>query len=227
MSAVDFFAAARAYKRELTGTTDKLTDDDVTVLNAATVGRWKPVKAATAPSGAGGPKTPGIAATPKGGLLRASQRGIDLIHSFETLKLMPYRDPGSKNGLPITCGWGTTVDENGGPIPLGVPWTREKADRLFARDLAKFEAGVNRLLGGARTTQAQFDALVSLAYNIGLDEDADTIAEGLGDSSLLRKHKAGDYAGAAEAFKAWRFNDGRELAGLKRRRAAEAALYKS
>lgn len=216
MSAVDFFAAARAYRREITGTQDGLTTEDVEALNAATVGRWKPK----------GPQTAGGAGTATGGALRASQRAIDLIHSFETLRLMPYRDPGSKNGLPITCGWGTTVDENGGPIPLGVPWTKEKADRLFARDLAKFEAGVNRLLGGAPTTQNQFDALLSLAYNIGLDEDADTIAEGLGDSSLLRKHKAGDYAGAAEAFKSWRFNDGRELKGLVRRRAAEAEMYR-
>ena len=96
----------------------------------------------------------------------------------------------------------------------------------LAADLAKFEDGVTRLLGGAPTTQNQFDALVSLGYNIGLDEDADTIAEGLGDSSLLRAHKAGDYAAAASKFIAWRFNDGREMRGLKRRREAEAKLYR-
>lgn len=157
--------------------------------------------------------------------LRASQRGIDLIHSFEQLRLTSYKDPGSKDGLPITCGWGTTRDDGGGPIKLGVVWTREKADRLFARDLAEFEQGVNLLLAGAPTTQSQFDALVSFAYNVGLDNDEDTKAEGLGDSSLLRKHLAGDYAGAKAAFGSWIYNDGKKMNGLVRRRDAEAALY--
>lgn len=157
--------------------------------------------------------------------MKASARCVATIHGFEQLRLTAYRDPGSKNGLPITCGWGTTVDENGKAIPLGAVWTREKADRLFARDLAAVEAGVNVLIAGRPTTQGQFDALVSFAYNAGLDMDGDGKAEGLGDSTLLRKHKAGDYAGAAAEFPKWIFNDGKKLAGLERRRAAERALY--
>ena len=155
--------------------------------------------------------------------LRTSQRGIDLIHSFETCKLEAYPDPGSKDGHPWTIGWGST----GSGISRGVRWTQEQCDERFKRDLAKFEDGVTRLLAGAPTTQNQFDALVSLAYNIGLDEDADTIAEGLGDSSLLRRHKAGDYERAADAFGSWVFNDGRKMRGLERRRAAEEAMYRS
>jgi lysozyme len=153
---------------------------------------------------------------------RCSQKGIDLMHSFESCRLEAYPDPGSSDGNPWTIGWGAT----GPGISRGVKWTQAQADARFASDLAKFEDGVTRLLGGAATTQGQFDALVSLAYNIGLDEDADTIAEGLGDSSLLRKHKAGDYEGAAKAFRSWRFNDGREMRGLVRRREAEAKLYR-
>lgn len=159
--------------------------------------------------------------------MKVSPKGVDLIHSFESLKLVSYKDPGSKNGLPITNGWGTTRDEGGGPIPLGATWDKAKADRLFARDLTAFEAGVNMLLNGAPTTQNQFDALVSFAYNVGLDIDDDNIAEGLGDSSLLKKHLRGDYAGARAEFAKWKFNDGKELKGLVRRRAAEAALYAS
>ena len=83
------------------------------------------------------------------------------------------------------------------------------------------------LLAGAATTQGQFDALVSFAYNVGLDIDDDTAAEGLGDSTLLRKHKAGDYAGAKAEFLKWVKNDGVVMKGLTRRRAAEAALYAS
>ena len=153
---------------------------------------------------------------------RVSPAGIALIHSFETCKLEAYPDPGSRDGHPWTIGWGST----GPDIKKGLKWTQAQCDARFALDLAKFEDGVTRLLGGAPTTQSQFDALVSLAYNIGLDEDADTIAEGLGDSSLLRKHKAGDYGGAAKAFRSWRFNDGREMRGLLRRREAEAKLYR-
>lgn len=158
--------------------------------------------------------------------MRASPAGVALIHRFETLRLNAYRDPGSRNGLPITCGWGTTVDEDGGPIALGAVWTREKADRLFARDLAMFETGVNVLLASAPTSQGQFDALVSFAYNAGLDNDGDGKAEGLGDSTLLRKHKAGDFAGAAAEFAKWKHNDGVVMEGLIRRRAAEVAMYR-
>lgn len=152
---------------------------------------------------------------------RVSQRGVDLIHSFETLKLTSYKDPGSKNGLPITCGWGTTVDENGGPIPLGAVWTKEKADRLFARDLAKVEAAVSKLIGSTPTTQGQYDALCSLAYNIGAGDG------GLKTSTLLRMHNNGDYAGAKGQFGRWVYNDGKKLNGLVRRRASEAELYAS
>ena len=160
------------------------------------------------------------AVTPPGGLL-PSAKAIDLIHSFESLRLNSYRDPGSRNGLPITNGWGTTIDENGEPIPLGAVWTREKADRLFARDLARFSQKVAALLGSAPTTQNQFDALVSFAYNVGAGEG------GLKTSTLLRKHMAGDYAGAKAEFARWNKNDGKVLNGLTKRRAAEAGLYGS
>lgn len=157
--------------------------------------------------------------------MRASAGGVALIHSFEQLRLTAYRDPGSSNGLPITNGWGSTRDLHGQPIKLGATWTREYADAVFARDLADFEQGVNVLIGSAPTTQNQFDALVSFAYNVGLDIDEDTKAEGLGDSTLLKKHLARDHAGAKTAFASWIYNDGRKMNGLIRRREAEAELY--
>jgi len=165
-----------------------------------------------------------VAAASRAGMT-TSQAGIDLIHSFESLKLKSYPDPGSKDGKPVTNGWGTTRDENGGPIPLGAVWTREKADRLFARDLRDVEVGVNVLLRGQPATQGQFDALVSFAYNVGLDMNNNGKAEGLGDSTLLRRHLAGDYAAAKAQFAAWNKNDGKVMPGLTRRRAAEAARY--
>lgn len=168
-----------------------------------------------------------IDASPSGNGRGVSRAAIDLIHGFETLKLTSYKDPGSRNGLPITNGWGSTTDLQGRAIPLGAVWTKEYADAKFAQDLARFEMGVNLLLNGAPTTQSQFDALVSFAYNVGLDNDGDGKAEGLGDSSLLKHHKAGDYTSAKAAFASWVFNDGKRMRGLERRRAAEAALYAS
>jgi len=157
---------------------------------------------------------------------RTSEAGIALIHSFESYKPTTYPDPGP-TGLPITGGWGTTRDENGRPFQLGVTHDRAYWDRLFVRDLGATETGVNLLLGNAPTTQGQFDAMVSFAYNVGLDIDDDEIAEGLGDSTLLKKHLRGDYAGAKAEFAKWNKSKGKVLAGLTRRRAAEAALYAS
>jgi lysozyme len=159
--------------------------------------------------------------------MKTSSKGIALMHSFESCELNAYPDPGSHDGKPVTIGWGATTDENGKPITLGTIWTQAQCDARFALHLREFEIGVNMLIKDKPTTQGQFDALVSFAYNVGLDIDDDAKAEGLGDSTLLRKHLAGDYEGAAAQFALWNKNDGKVMRGLTRRRAAEAALYKS
>ena len=150
---------------------------------------------------------------------KVSERGIDLIHSFESLKLTAYPDPGSRDGLPVTIGWGSTSDLEGRLIKLGTVWTRTQADAKFAQDLERFETGVAGAIGDAPTTQGQFDAMTSLAYNIGL--------AAFRKSTLLRMHKAGDHAGAKGQFAKWVLNDGKRMNGLVRRRAAEAELYAS
>jgi lysozyme len=142
---------------------------------------------------------------------RVSQAGVDLIHSFESCKLTAYPDPGSVDGKPWTIGWGST----GPGIARGVVWTQTQADDRFAADLARFEKAV--ALMAPVTTQNQFDALVSFAYNVGL--------AALNDSTLLRLHNKGDYAGAKDQFARWNKNDGKVMNGLTRRRAAEAAMY--
>ncbi len=142
---------------------------------------------------------------------RVSPEGIALIHSFESCKLTAYPDPGSVDGKPVTIGWGST----GPDIRLGMTWTQEQADARFSADLGRFEKAV--ALMAPVTTQNQFDALVSFAYNVGLSA--------LNDSTLLRFHKAGDYGAAKLQFARWSKNDGKVMKGLTRRRAAEAALY--
>lgn len=151
-------------------------------------------------------------------IMTPSPRIIVFIKGFEMCRLSAYMP--TPHDRP-TIGWGTT----GNDVRLGMTWTQKQCDERFARDLDDFAAGVNHELHGAQTTQGQFDALLSFAYNVGLDDDADTLAEGLGDSTLLKKHLAGDYVGAAAEFAKWNKQAGVVLAGLTRRRAAEAAIY--
>ena len=123
-----------------------------------------------------------------------------------------YPDPGT-GGDPWTIGWGST----GADIRRGTVWTQQQCDERFSEHLAEFANKVSALLGNAPTTQSQFDAMVSFAYNVGVGN--------LASSTLLRKHKAGDFKGAAAEFARWNKAAGRVLPGLTRRRAAESALY--
>ncbi len=142
------------------------------------------------------------------------ERGAKLMHSFEGCKLSAYPDPGSVDGNPWTIGWGST----GPGIAKGVTWTQEQADARFVQDISeRYGKAVNEMLGDSPTTQNQFDALVSLCYNIGI--------KALRGSTVMRKHKAGDYLGAARAFVMWNKNDGQVMRGLTRRRLAESDLY--
>lgn len=121
-----------------------------------------------------------------------------------------YPDPGS-GGDPWTIGWGAT----GAGIRPGTVWTQAQCDERLAHDLVRYAAEVARALGNAPTSQQQFDALVSFHYNTGA----------LARSTLLRRHLAGDFAGAAAEFARWKHASGRVMAGLVRRRAAEVRRY--
>ncbi|WP_340645334.1 lysozyme [Phenylobacterium sp.] len=140
-----------------------------------------------------------------------SPKIIAFVKDFEKCRLSAYMP--TPNDRP-TIGWGTT----GSDIHMGLVWTQAQADERFAKDFAAFAAKVAALLGKHSTTQGQFDAMVSLAYNIGTG--------GFGSSTLLRKHLAADYAGAAEQFARWNKQAGKVLNGLTRRRAGEAAIYR-
>lgn len=152
--------------------------------------------------------------------MKTSAHGIAVMHYFESCKLSAYPDPGSATGEPWTIGWGHT----GAEVSKGLQWSQAQADAAFVQDLARFERDVASLVK-VPLTQGQFDALVSFAYNVGSDIDADKIAEGLGDSTLLAKLNAGDLRGAAAEFRKWNKNDGKVMRGLVRRRAAEECLF--
>jgi Phage-related lysozyme (muraminidase) len=144
--------------------------------------------------------------------MKTSQTGIDLIHSFETLRLKAYPDPGSKDGEPWTCGWGST----GADIGQGTVWTKEYADKRFADGLSKAEQAVS-LLVKVPLNQNQFDALVSFTYNLGIGN--------LKSSTLLKMLNEGYYTNAGLQLLRWDKNDGKVMAGLTRRRKTELKLF--
>ncbi|NBB38653.1 glycoside hydrolase family protein [Sphingobium yanoikuyae] len=113
--------------------------------------------------------------------------------------------------------WTIGVGHTGPEVKKGLKITKKESQALLEADLARFEAAVNR--GGDDMTQNQFDALVSFAFNVGTNAFA--------LSTLLRKHRSGDYTGAAKEFARWTKGGGRVLPGLVKRRAAEATLYLS
>lgn len=139
--------------------------------------------------------------------MNTSPEGLDLIKRFEGLRLTAYLCPA---GVP-TIGYGQT----GPGIKLGMTITEAKANELLADSLKKYEEAVTHYAGSAH--QNQFDAMVSLCYNIG--------AGNFKTSSVARLHKAGQYTGAASAFLLWNKAGGRVLAGLVSRRKAERNLY--
>jgi GH24 family phage-related lysozyme (muramidase) len=147
-------------------------------------------------------------------------KGTALIKSFESCeeglpdgRFKAYPDPGSRDGKPWTIGWGST----GADIGPDTVFTQEECDRRFDRDIVSYVNEVAAAIGDSPTTQNQFDALVSFHYNTGAIRQA----------TLTRRHKAGDHAGARQAFAWWNKNDGKVMRGLVRRRKAEADLYAS
>lgn len=142
---------------------------------------------------------------------RTSAKGLALIKSFEGLRLDAYPDPAT-GGDPWTIGYGHTSG-----VKRGDRITEQKADEFLRADLRRFEAAVSRLT--PQTTQGQFDALVSFAFNVG---------EGALERSTLRKlHNAGKYDAASREFGKWANAAGRRMAGLVRRRSAESDMYQS
>ena len=144
--------------------------------------------------------------------MKTSHNGVEVMHYFESCKLKAYPDPAT-GGKPFTIGWGDT-----GPDVLpGLVITQDDADMRFSKRLAgEFEPGITSAIKTA--TQGQFDAMACLAYNIGLNN--------FKSSTLLRKFNAGDIPGALAQFAVWNLAAGKVMLGLKRRRAAEAALFR-
>ncbi len=144
--------------------------------------------------------------------MQTGEDGIRVMHHFESCRLKAYPDPAT-GGAPWTIGWGHT----GADVFPGLEISKEQADQWFAERLAReFEPGVEAKLRRL-PTQRQFDAMVCLAYNIGVAN--------FQRSTLLVLFNRADFFGAAAQFEAWRFASGKELLGLKRRRRAESLVF--
>ena len=141
--------------------------------------------------------------------MKMNAAGRELVRRFEGLRLEAYRCPAGV----LTIGYGST----GPHVRTGMIITPGEADRLLDKDLSRFEVGVEAMLCGVPTTEDEFSAMVSLAFNIGLGNFA--------TSTLLKRHKAGNKVGAANSFLSWVYANKQKLKGLVARREAEKELY--
>lgn len=150
--------------------------------------------------------------------MRTSAAGRKAIAQREGNKLTAYLD---SVGV-WTIGVGHTTAAGPPTVTKGLTITADQSDEILSRDLAGVEADINRLVK-VPLTQSQFDALVSLVFNIG--------AGAFGKSTLLKKLNAKDYAGAAEQFLVWNKGTvgGQRVAigGLTTRRKAERVQFLS
>ena len=147
-------------------------------------------------------------------MLRVSKEGLDFIKRHEALRLCPYLDA---TGTP-TIGYGNTFYEDGRKVTINDSCiSEEKANKLFLDFLKGFEGFVSQKVIKS-VTQAQFDALVSLCYNIGKGA--------FGGSTLLKRVNVNPLdEDIRYQFSRWNKSKGRILKGLVKRRAEEAGMY--
>ncbi len=155
--------------------------------------------------------------------MTVSEKLLDLLMEWEGFYTEAYPDGGGV----LTIGIGhvlTRTERLTGRISINgvsIRWkdgiTREQVRQLKLQDLARFEKVVNR---GVKVSleQNEFDALVSLAFNIG---DGAFLK-----STLLKVLNAGHKDWVPDQFKRWCKDNGRVVQGLVNRRAKEIALWK-
>lgn len=144
--------------------------------------------------------------------MKTSTAGLDFIIAREAIKTKAYRDGGGV----WTIGVGHTAMA-GPPVPkAGMTITLQEAKDIFARDLVQYEQGVSKAIKRS-PNQNQFDAMVSLCFNIGV--------KGFTGSSVVRNFNAGNLTAAANAFLLWNKDNGKIIQGLVNRRHMERALF--
>lgn len=152
--------------------------------------------------------------------MKMSAKGLAFLREAEGCKLKAYKDGGGV--------WTIGVGHTEGVKP-GQTITQFEADEMLAMDLEEREDELNAILKGVPTRQCEFDALLSLAFNIGFGDPnhKPKPIPGLKTSTVLKRHKLGNRIGAANAFLMWNKDNGKVVPGLMARRERERALYLS
>lgn len=140
--------------------------------------------------------------------MKTSQGGLDFIQDVEGCKLFAYLDTGGV--------WTIGVGHTGPEVVKGLSCTMEQAMAWLAEDVREAEDAINKAVK-VSLTQNQFDALVSFVFNVGVGAFL--------SSTLLKKLNAGDYEGAAGQFPRWNKDNGKEIAGLTKRRHLEQSVF--
>ena len=146
--------------------------------------------------------------------MKTSDRGLALIKRHEGLRLDAYKCPA---GI-WTIGYGHTAAAGVPSVHAGLAITRADAEAILRRDLVQYEGAVAQHVK-TPLLQGQFDALVSLCFNIGIGAFA--------KSSIVRFINAGQMDKVPAQFMRWTRGGGRELPGLVRRRRDEVALWRA
>jgi lysozyme len=146
--------------------------------------------------------------------VKLDANGYKLIQGFEGLSLVPYLC----SAKVATIGWGNVFYPSGIKVTMqDKPISLATASWMFRTIADRFAVDVDKLIK-ANINQNQFNAIASLAYNIGIG--------GLAKSTLLKKVNINpnDPTIAAE-FAKWNKVGGKVVNGLTKRRAIEAKLY--
>jgi lysozyme len=146
--------------------------------------------------------------------MKLDLNGYNLIKTFEGLSLKPYLCSAK---VP-TIGYGNTFYTNGIKVKMSdAPITQEKANEMLKVIADSFALKVSKIVPN-NLTQNQFNALVSFAFNLGV--------QALSNSTLLRLVKINpNDANIAKQFLRWNIAGGEVVDGLTKRRIKESALY--
>ena len=140
-------------------------------------------------------------------LMKLGERGTEILKYFEGCKLTAYQD---------SVGVWTIGDGHTKGVYDGMTITQDQAEQMLLSELEEYEGYIKDMVT-VPLTQNQFDALVVWVYNLG--------PTNFRNSTLLKELNAGNYNAAGQEITRWNKAGGKVLAGLVKRREAEAQLF--
>lgn len=149
--------------------------------------------------------------------MKASDSCLAIIKEFEGFSGTPYRDTDGH----YTIGYGTRCPTDMVDHYKETPMTPEEADAELRQEIATYEKAVNSFIDrhGITFTQQQFDAVVSLVFNVG--------TSWLTKGGTLINALTGGATGneLIYAFTIYSMSGGNRSVGHVKRRLAEANVY--